>query len=28
MHEHCRICAESCRRCMNACEEVGRAMAH
>ena len=22
MHEHCRICAESCRRCERACEEA------
>jgi len=28
MHEHCRICAESCGRCMEACQEVARGMAH
>jgi hypothetical protein len=28
MHEHCRICAEVCRRCLQACEQIGRVMAH
>jgi hypothetical protein len=28
MHEHCRICAEACRRCMTACDEAGRTMVH
>ncbi|HZG02579.1 MAG TPA: four-helix bundle copper-binding protein [Streptomyces sp.] len=22
MHEHCRICAEACRRCERACNEL------
>lgn len=26
-HEHCRICAESCRRCEKACQEASRSMA-
>jgi hypothetical protein len=28
MHEHCRVCAEACRSCMQVCEEAGRSMAH
>ena len=28
MHEHCRICAEAFRRCMNACQEAGQGMKH
>jgi hypothetical protein len=27
-HEHCRVCAESCQRCMQACEEAGRSITH
>jgi predicted nucleic acid-binding Zn ribbon protein len=26
MHEHCRICAEACRRCEKACDELLAAM--